>query len=109
RPLHPFACKAAYLAACLPDKFAEVEAKIFANQDGLSDSWLEDYAKKENVLDCYKSEDTKAKVTEYISRSAPFNIRSTPTVILNGVKIEGVLPYNQLKILLDELVSRASK
>lgn len=109
RPLHPMACKAAYLSACLPEKFAEVEAAIFANQDGLSDSWLEDYAKRENVLDCYKSEDTKAKVTEYISRAAPFNIRSTPTVILNGVKIEGVLPYNQLKILMDELVSRASK
>lgn len=109
RQLHPFACKAAYLAACLPQKFPEVEATIFANQDNLSDEWLESYAKKEGVLDCYKAEDTKAKVTEYIGRAASFNIRSTPTLLLNGVKIEGVLAYNQLKILLDELVARASK
>lgn len=109
RQLHPFACKAAYLSACLPEKFADVEKDIFDNQDSLSDEWLENYAKKENVLECYKSEDTKNKVVDYISRAAPFNVRSTPTIVLNGVKIEGVLPYNQLQILMDELISRSNK
>ncbi len=109
RPLHPFACKASYLAACLPQKFAQVEKDIFDNQDSLSDAWLESYAKRENVMDCYQAEETKNKVSEYIARAAPFNVRSTPTIILNGVKIEGVLAYNQLKILLDELAARANK
>lgn len=109
RPLHPFACKAAYLSACLPEKFPEVEKAIFDKQDSLSDTWLESYAKRENVLDCYKSEETKKKVTEYIARATPFNVRSTPTIVLNGVKIEGVLPYNQLQILMDELLERANR
>ena len=101
------ACQAAYLAACLPQKFSQVEKDIFDNQEGLSQAWLEDYAKKENVSDCYQSPETKNKVTEYIGLATPFNIRSTPTLILNGVKIEGVLPYGQLKVLLDHLVNRA--
>ncbi len=108
RSLHPYACKAAYLAACLQDKFPEVEAEIFANQDSLSDSWLEAYAKKENVLDCYNSEETKEKVKAIVNAASPFNIRSTPTVLLNGVKIEGVLPFNQLQVLMDELVTRST-
>ncbi|MBH46805.1 MAG: hypothetical protein CME71_01400 [Halobacteriovorax sp.] len=109
RNLHPFACKAAYLASCLPEKFPEVEKEIFDNQDSISDSWLEAYAKKEGVLDCYKSDATKEKVKEYVERATPFNVRSTPTVLLIGLKIEGVLPFNQLQVLMDELISRSTK
>ncbi len=109
RSLHPFACKAAYLAYCLPEKFPEIESELFSNQDSLSDSLIEGIAKRENVVDCYKSEDTKEKVKAIVSSAAPFNIRSTPTVLLNGVKIEGVLPFNQLQVLMDELVTRSTK
>ncbi|PIP90719.1 MAG: hypothetical protein COW01_13170 [Bdellovibrionales bacterium CG12_big_fil_rev_8_21_14_0_65_38_15] len=109
RSLHPFACKAAYLAYCLPEKFPEIENELFSNQDSLSDSFIEGIAKRENVVDCYKAEDTKEKVKAIVSSAAPFNIRSTPTVLLNGVKIEGVLPFNQLQVLMDELVTRSTK
>lgn len=109
RSLHPFACKAAYLAYCLPEKFSEIENELFSNQDSLSDSFLEGIAKRENVGECYKSEETKEKVKAIVSSAAPFNIRSTPTVLLNGVKIEGVLPFNQLQVLMDELVTRSTK
>lgn len=109
RSLHPFACKAAYLAYCLPEKFPEIENELFSNQDSLSDSFIEGIAKRENVVDCYKAEETKEKVKAIVSSAAPFNIRSTPTVLLNGVKIEGVLPFNQLHVLMDELVTRSTK
>ena len=109
RSLHPFACKAAYLAYCLPEKFPEIENELFSNQDSLSVSFIEGIAKRENVVDCYKAEDTKEKVKAIVSSAAPFNIRSTPTVLLNGVKIEGVLPFNQLQVLMDELVTRSTK
>ena len=109
RPLHAFACQASYLAYCLPKKFGKVHDDIFFNQDNLSQNWLESYAKKENVLECMKSEDTKAKVIAMINQSKPFNISSTPTMLLNGVKIEGVIPLNSLTPILDMLIEEHGK
>lgn len=108
RPLHPLACQAAYLSYCLPDKFGIVHDDIFANQSSLSLDWLQDYAKKENVHDCMKNANTKDKVVEMIKAAAPFGIRSTPTMLLNGVKVEGVIPLASLSPILDALVERAA-
>ena len=36
----------------------------------------------------------------------PFNIRSTPTLFINGVKIEGGLGFGQMSILFDELIKK---
>jgi protein-disulfide isomerase len=107
RPLHPLACQAAYMASCLPDKFEKVHDDIFNNQNSLSLEWIQDYAKKENVLDCMKNAATKDKVVEMIKAAAPFGIRSTPTMLLNGVKVEGVIPMPSLAPILDALVKRA--
>ncbi|MBT5095735.1 MAG: thioredoxin domain-containing protein, partial [Halobacteriovoraceae bacterium] len=60
--LHQHACQAAYLATCLPAKFPEVHDRLFEKQNDLSSTWIEDYAKKEGVLDCYKSEATMNSV-----------------------------------------------
>jgi protein-disulfide isomerase/uncharacterized membrane protein len=109
RPLHPLACQGAYLSSCLPSKFDKVHDDIFNNQAGLTQQWLEDYAKKENVLECMKDPKTKKKVQDMIAAASAFNIRSTPTMLVNGVKIEGVLPLNQLYIILDDILKKASK
>ena len=106
RALHQNACKAAYLAACLPEKFQEVEAKIFDNQESLSNDWIESQAKEYGVMDCYKDSKTREKVLTYIKQAKPFGVKSTPTFLLNGVKIEGVLPDNQLSILIDHILSK---
>ena len=109
RPLHTLACQAAYLASCLPEKFGLVHDDIFKNQDNLSQDWLEDYAKKEKVLDCMKSQKTKEKVIDLINQSKPFNISSTPTMILNGVKVEGVIPINSLIPIFEMLIQKHEK
>lgn len=106
QPLHNYACKASYLAACLPGKFPQVEHDIFENQNDLTDKWLENYAKRENVLDCYKDPATKQKVVDLIAQASPFNVKSTPTSLLNGVKIEGALPLKNLTMILDEIIRR---
>lgn len=106
RALHRYACKAAYLAACLPSKFKEVEHDIFEAQAKLSDDWISEYAKKENVLDCYNSQAAKDTVTKHMTEAKKFGVQSTPTFILNGVKIEGVLPAEQLYILIDYLLTK---
>ncbi|PIK13819.1 thioredoxin domain-containing protein [Halobacteriovorax sp. JY17] len=109
RPLHTLACQAAYLTTCLPSKFGKVHDDIFKNQATLTQKWLNDYAKKENVSECMQSPETKKKVQEIISRAEPFNINSTPTMLVNGVKIEGVLPLDQLYIILDDILAKATK
>ncbi|MCP4914324.1 MAG: thioredoxin domain-containing protein [Oligoflexia bacterium] len=107
RPLHVNACQATYLSVCLPKKFPAIEKEIFDNQANLSKDFLSNIAKREGVSECFESQATKDKVAKYINEAKPFNVKSTPTFILNGKKIEGVLPVNQLKILLDEVLRQS--
>ncbi len=110
RPMHEYACQAAYLATCTgPEKFEKVHDDIFHAQNDLSQSWINDYAKKEGVLDCLKKVEVKESVINTIKAADPFNIRSTPSMLVNGVKIEGVLPPSQLFVILDDLVKKAEK
>jgi protein-disulfide isomerase/uncharacterized membrane protein len=106
RPLHPLACKAAYLASCLPKKFSTVHDDIFENQSKLSLKWIKDYAEKNNVTKCFRSEDAKKTVVSLLKQGEEFNIQSTPTMLLNGVKVEGALPLNQMYILMDHLIKQ---
>lgn len=104
--IHPHACQAAYLASCLPQKFLEIHDEIFNNQESISAEWLLELARKNNVVDCMQSAETAAKVKALVEIGSQFDVRSTPTMILNGVKIEGVLPTNQLQMLIEELLSK---
>lgn len=106
RPFHQYACMAARLAICLPSKFHKVHADIFIAQDSLDYDWIKAYAKKEKVKECLEKEQTKKTLSEVIALSGPFNIKSTPSMLVNGVKIEGVLPLNQLYIILDHLLEK---
>lgn len=107
--IHPMACKAAALSYCLKDQFATVHDNIFHNQPKLSDEWIMDYAKKNNALECYQNPATMDEVKRIISLSKNFNIKSTPTMLLNEVKIEGALPLTQFILLMDQLKERHGK
>ena len=109
KPFHTLACEAAYLASCLPEKFKQVEADIFDNQKSLSKKWIVDYAKKENVYDCYNSPSTKEKVVQIIRAAEPYKIQGTPTLIINNKKIDRMVPLKYLYIILDELLERGKK
>ena len=110
RPLHTLACKSSYLATCLPNKFVKTHNDIFKQIEDISAVWLDSYAKNEGVLDCTKDQKTKDTVLSLIEAATPFNVQSTPTMLVNGVKIEGALPLNQMYIILDDLAKKnASK
>lgn len=107
RPLHQYACKAAYVATCMPlANFGTVHDDIFHNQDRLGD-YLDEVIKNNKLEACVADAKTKEKVTSLINAATPFNISSTPTFLLNGVKIEGVLPPDQMIAIMDEIVKRA--
>lgn len=107
RPIMPLSCQAAYLTTCLgPEKFLKAHDDIFANQQSLSLDWIKSYARRNGVEECLAAPETKAKVVEIINQSRPFNITSTPTMLVNGAKIVGVVPANQLFIIFDEILKR---
>ena len=110
RPLHQYACKAAFAASCMPvNDFAKTHDEIFHNQDNFESGYLDKYIKKNNLDACVNDPKTKEKVIALIKAADPFNIRSTPSYLINGVKIEGALPADQMYAILDEILKRAGK
>lgn len=110
RPLHMYACKAAFAASCMPkENFAKVHDEIFANQDKFEAGFVDQYIKDHKLETCVADPKTKEKVVDLIRAADPFNVRSTPSYLINGVKIEGVLPPDQMFAILDEILRRAGK
>jgi protein-disulfide isomerase/uncharacterized membrane protein len=108
RAMHHYACKAAYIASCMPaEKFSTTHDELFHNQEKFESGYLDEVIKNNNLEKCVADPATKEKVVALINAATPFNIRSTPTFLLNGVKIEGVLPLDQLSLLFDEILKRA--
>lgn len=106
RPFHAFACKASYIAACAKSNFNEVHDELFENVSNFSEAWLKKYAKEIGVLECMNSIDTKEKVVKMINMADQFNIQSTPIMLINGVKIEGVKPLKVYYMIIDEIIRR---
>ncbi|MGE3609370.1 MAG: thioredoxin domain-containing protein [Bacteriovoracaceae bacterium] len=103
RRMHENACDAAMLAACDEKKFAELHDEIFANQEKLG-SVLPELAKKHNLNGCFDNQELKNKVITAINQGAKFNLKSTPTIILNGKKIEGTIPSNQFFAIFEDIL-----
>lgn len=110
RPLHQYACNAAYAAVCMPSAdFFQVHEHIFKNQDKMEAGFVDEYIKQNKLDACVKNPETKDKVAKLIAAATPFNVQSTPTFLVNGVKIEGVLPFDQLSMIFDEIIKRSQK
>jgi protein-disulfide isomerase/uncharacterized membrane protein len=103
--MHQNACDAAMLAACDEDKFAEVHDEIFAKQGELGSGALADIAKKHDLQGCFDNEEVKNQVITAINQGTKFNLKSTPTIIVNGKKIEGTIPSNQFFAIFEDILS----
>jgi len=102
--MHPFACRAAMLAACDTAKFNQVHDDIFAAQEGMNLDSLQGIAKKHGLEECFNSQSTKAAVETAMNQAAKYNLKSTPTIIINGRKIEGSIPNPQFHAIFEELL-----
>jgi uncharacterized membrane protein len=97
--LHPFACKAAYAGVCSYD-FNKTHDFLFDNQFNFSDPWFE-----ENFSPlCVHSNLTSDKVRVLASYAKDYKITSTPTLIINGKKLEGLLPVSLLFRICDQIL-----
>lgn len=102
---HEHACDAAMLAACDAKKFEEIHDEIFANQDKLQSGILSDLAKKHNLTGCLDNAELKNTVIQAINQGTKFNLKSTPTIIINGKKIEGSIPTRQYFAIFDDILA----
>jgi protein-disulfide isomerase/uncharacterized membrane protein len=101
---HENACDAAMVAACDEKKFAKVHDEIFAEQDKLGSGILKDIAEKNGLKGCLENEDIKNKVIATINAATQFNLKSTPTIIINGKKIEGTIPSAQFFAIFEDIL-----
>lgn len=101
---HESACDAAMLAACDEKKFLAVHDDIFANQDKLKTGVLSELAKKHALESCIGNEEMKNKVIATINAATQFNLKSTPTIIVNGKKIEGTIPSGQFFAIFEDIL-----
>ncbi|MCK5882356.1 MAG: thioredoxin domain-containing protein [Bacteriovoracaceae bacterium] len=108
-PMHLLACKASYISACVPEQFAEVHDEIFGMGRGLTNQWLNERAKDLKVTDCMITPKVKKIVLNHLEVASKFEIESTPTMIINGKKVQGALSSTQLYIILDDLLEKSTK
>lgn len=108
RSMHRMSCYGAYLSVCLSQDFVQVHDDIFEAQQDLSMDWMREYAQRRGVLECMEAEETRLAVRSLVQAAEKFDVRSTPTSLINGVKVEGVFPFQTLKPIFDELIRRAN-
>lgn len=104
RGLHPYACKAAYLAACDEQKFVEVHDYIFEHQNEVTEKSLMEWEKKFGLSGCLENPKLADLVQQSLNAGKQYELRSTPTMIINGRKLEGSLPTTHLKTILRSLL-----
>lgn len=102
--LHPFACYSAYLAACDQEKFKEVHDYIFANQESINFENLKEWQTKFELTGCFENEGIKDSIQQTLNAGEQFALKSTPTIIVNGKKLEGLIPYEHMKEILQSLL-----
>lgn len=102
--MHQYACRAAMLAACDPVRFPELHDEIFAGQEGMNLDTLGAIAAKHGLTACFEGQSTRDAVLSAINQASKYNLRSTPTLIINGRKIEGSIPTPQFHAIFEELL-----
>lgn len=107
RKFHEYACKAAYVAACDAQKFVNVHDDIFHNQKSLDDDLLTSLEKKYGLKDCINNQAAKDFVASSIQEGDRLGLNSTPTIFLNGRKIEGSIPNKQFYAIFDYILEQS--
>jgi predicted DsbA family dithiol-disulfide isomerase/uncharacterized membrane protein len=109
RSFHQYACKAAYVAACSTEHFLSIHDEIFHHQKELNDTFLAQLESKYGLKDCYQNQAAKDFVVKSIEQGDQFKVQSTPTMIINGRKIEGSVPTPQLYAIFEYLLEQANQ
>lgn len=103
--VHPSACEAAIAVrlAQAQGRGEQMEEWVFSNQAALSPAAVEEAAATVGGVDSYREQydATRTLVREQVERSRSVGVRTTPTFVVNGIKIEGALPVRYFEALID--------
>ena len=102
--LHPYACQASYLAACDESKFKEIHDFIFKNQKDVNSKNLKKWEAKFGLSGCFSNQSLQDIVQQTLNTGKFYKVRSTPTMVINGRKIEGGIGTPMLKAILKSLL-----
>lgn len=106
---HKFSCKAAYLAACDKKKFHINHDIIFERQEELSFENLSQWEKEFGLSGCFDNKQIQDDIRQTISAGTQYDLKSTPTIIINGKKIEGTIPTVHIKAILRNILKEAKE
>jgi protein-disulfide isomerase len=111
--IHPQAFKAAEAGHCAADqgKFWEYHDKLFAGQQALQPDSLKEYATglgldAEKFNGCLEASNHAERVRESVAAGTRLGVNSTPTMFINGRKMEGAQPFDALAAVIDEELAR---
>jgi len=112
--IHPWAKSAAIAGRCVfrqnPAAFWDFHDWVYAHQtditaDNFKDKLLEFAKGKEidtiQLSRCLESRDTESEVDRSIAEGKALGVRSTPTLFINGRRIEGQVPWPSLRDIID--------
>jgi protein-disulfide isomerase len=111
--LHPHALKAAEASECAADqgRFEEFHNALFAGQASIGSVAWSDYARTAGVPDaarfnaCVRDGQGAARVREDVEAADALGVEATPTLIVNHLKIRGMLPDARMDSLVRSLLA----
>jgi protein-disulfide isomerase/uncharacterized membrane protein len=104
RSFHAYACRASYLAACDAKQFAKIHDFLFANQEKLGVENLNKWEKDFGLSGCFDNPELKDEIVRSMNIGTQYNLKSTPTIIINGKKIEGSIPTVHFQAIIKSLI-----
>lgn len=107
------ASRAAY-AAWKQDKYWAMHKALFENQKSLSDDFYLEQAQELGLdIDKFKRDKESDKAGDYIKKTmeaaSTYNIKGTPSFLINGVLFVGAQPIDKFKEIIDSEYKRAKK
>ncbi len=104
---HPLACEASYVAACAGDNFRTIHDELYANQDKFSPQWFQQLANRYDLSVCYHGDKPAQLVSEMLAAGDAVGVKATPTILVNGKKLEGLLPLKMLLMIMEKELERS--
>jgi len=118
--LHAGACDVTYISVHDPDKFKAIHDEIWNTwpppRGDARVEWIQELGERFGVSEAVTDPDTQALVLELLrtgmeyeqtDEEFTYGIRSTPTMILNGRMVIGTLPYDQLRAIVEAIITQA--
>jgi len=110
--IHPWAESGALASECAlkqsPDEFWKMYDFLFQNQSSITLDNLKEKAQTVSGLDaaafgeCFDKKAALDAVKADEAEAAAVGVRSTPTFFINGRKLEGAVPFENFKTVIDQ-------